>query len=402
MSSEKELDARYGDLLAGSTNPALQAVVRDLDQHYRSYALPASLAQDFERALHDQVVGRANLGERRAPRHWLGRVAALSAVAAVLVLAMLLLPRQAEGLSPLLSQAIASRQGDSGLRHVEQARLFQPLDVAQSAEGYVIHLQGAYADANRIILAYTVSGPEGTDVMGRYGGPNSAETFGSYRLAGVTLASASGEDLGMGHYPAFAWDHTDAGTVQAEVVSWDGSPIVGAPMALSLRWSIEAIEVQPKDDGQGAVTSTEHVPGPFVFDFTVPFHPGRVAEPRLTATAGAIRLTLERVVVTPSATRAYLRAEGADVEQWSPWWPTLSGEGWQENDLNAMSAWTTPEGLYVHHWTVALFDKPGPWTLKIPELHGYGPAESNIEGEAASSSRVQPVVGPWEFHFALP
>ncbi len=62
--------------------------------------------------------------------------------------------------------------------------------------------------------------------------------------------------------------------------------------------------------------------GPFTFDFTVPVEPSRVSTPREVVEAGGKKLVLERVVVSPTATRIYLRGVGPNIEA------ELSVDGW--------------------------------------------------------------------------
>ncbi len=128
------------------------------------------------------------------------------------------------------------------------------------------------------------------------------------------------------------------------------------------------------------------VTGPLVFDFTVTFHPGRIAEPHQSVTVGGQTVTLERVVVTVSETRVYLRGIKPD-------WVigTLSVGGWTSDPFRnpqggPIGAGATPDGLTVISYADALYDKHGEWTLVV---------------SYANNSQA-PHGGPWTFHFVVP
>ena len=48
-----------------------------------------------------------------------------------------------------------------GLNHVGQAGLSQELDLSQTLDGVTVTLERAYADANRVVVGYTVSSADG-------------------------------------------------------------------------------------------------------------------------------------------------------------------------------------------------------------------------------------------------
>ncbi len=130
------------------------------------------------------------------------------------------------------------------------------------------------------------------------------------------------------------------------------------------------------------------VSGQLVFDFTVAFHPERIAEPHQSITVGGQTVALERVVVvvTVSETRVYLR--GID-----PSWVigTLSVDGWT-SDPNRnpqggqIGSGTAADGTTVISYADALYDKHGEWTLVVSYANN---------GQAPNG-------GPWTFHFNMP
>jgi hypothetical protein len=420
----------YGDLLSADADPNLERLVGDLHSVYTTAAPPANLNAAITRAMQQRVVEQQQRAATRRvffPR-WMPR--GVGAVAALL-LAMVLLGGGAYALGPILSRAFAGFQyTDLGLQPGKE------LDLSQTINGYTIHLQSAYADANRVVIGYTISGPEGQAQYNFYGTNNSS-----------VITTASGTVLPWYYGGEAAWDMTDQRATQAMIMMFDAAALTDPPAELNLRLDIGEIHVYTKDTPIVAASAEELKPahfvsGPFSFEFTVPFSGGQIFEvnqtvtvetPQVTAVrplesgdfetiqtvaATSIPVTLQRVVIAPSETRAYFRfpaAEGVVAEDWTAF-ATFSGNGWTSDDFstilpswtrpdewggdgpNTMSGRTTPDGQYVLTFGVPLHEKHGEWMISIPEIFGADQLTKQPDG----STGTKRIEGPWEFKFVVP
>lgn len=209
-------------------------------------------------------------------------------------------------------------------------------------------------------------------------------------------------------------------------MSFDSAGVTGNPKELQLRLEASGVEaferigpkptVQPlrRDPPVDAIlVAPTAVPdssvrtirgsGPLEFRLTVPFVPGRVAEVNRTVTAQGIPVTLEKVVVTPTETRAYLRfSPPADIppEHWSPI-ASLSVAGWDssEGERGMQGGGPSSDGAYRYSFSSPLYDKRGEWTLTVKELVGIDPRRFEPEKGIVPQTRV---AGPWVFRFTVP
>lgn len=83
----------------------------------------------------------------------------------------------------------------------------------------------------------------------------------------------------------------------------DGAGIAGNPAQISLDLSMGV--------GYNATSQCLQV---LTYDFTLPFHPGRILTLHQVVNANGHPLTLERVVVTPSETRLYIHWQNDDTQ----------------------------------------------------------------------------------------
>ncbi|MGM0400951.1 MAG: DUF4179 domain-containing protein, partial [Chloroflexota bacterium] len=115
-------------------------------------------------------------------------------------------------------------QLEDGLQHVEQADLVQELDLSQTMHGVTVTLERAYADANRIVVDYTVKHPDDQ----------------RYEASRLTLTDADGNvfprTVGWG-----ASGRSDLFGIELPegegnyVNSFDAASVKGAPAELDLR-----------------------------------------------------------------------------------------------------------------------------------------------------------------------
>ena len=294
-------------------------------------------------------------------------------------------------------------QQEAGLRHIEQANLVQELNLGQTIDGVTVTLERAYADANRIVVGYTIKGPNGqrydahhltlTDAAGTvFSGTIGFGVTGQSDILQVSLPPGEG----------------------ADVICFDAAPVEGVPTELDLRLVIEAVEALPLDAFEPPPTSDsppaeppmvvvleplptpeeEAIVGPFTFDFSVPFIPGRVAEVNQTVEAAGVAVRLERVVVTPSETRAYLRFDspGGAETRWTPI-ALLKAPG-DEESQNYFTYSADDSPIHRYGFLAPLYDRRGEWNLTVTELVG-----TDLTQQPSEDIRL---AGPWVFRFRVP
>jgi hypothetical protein len=287
-------------------------------------------------------------------------------------------------------------QQEAGLRHIEQANLVQELNLSQTIDGVTVTLERAYADANRIVVGFTIKGPNG-------------QRYDPYHR--LTLTDAAGTVFsGMVGYGVTG--QSDILQVSlppgegADVICFDAAPVEGAPAELDLRLVMEVVEALPLDAFEPPPTSDsppaeppmvvveeEAIEGPFTFDFSVPFIPGRMAEVNQTVEAAGVAVRLGRVVVTPSETRAYLRFDSpGGAERWIPI-AMLKAPGDEESqNYFAYSANDDPP-IHRYGFLAPLYERQGEWTLTVTELVG---------SDLARRGEQTRLAGPWVFRFRVP
>jgi len=295
-------------------------------------------------------------------------------------------------------------QQEAGLRHVEQTNLVQELNLSQTVDGVTVTLERAYADANRIVVGFTIKGPNG-------------QRYDTHRL---TLTDAAGTvfsaTIGFG-----VTGQSDILQVSlppgegAEVICFDAAPVEGTPTELDLRLVMEleefvlppaALEPPLTPDSPPAeppmvvvleplpTPEEEAIVGPFTFDFSVPFIPGRVAEVNQTVEAAGVAVRLKRVVVTPSETRAYLRFDSPSGE--AEWWmpiAMLQAPG-EEDQSYAGYMGSYGPASYQYGFLAPLYNRRGEWTLTVTELVG-----TDLTQQPSEDIRL---AGPWVFRFRVP
>jgi hypothetical protein len=169
---------------------------------------------------------------------------------------------------------------DRGLQHVTQAGLARELDLRQTINGVTVHVQKGYADANRIVIGYSVELPPTTPANN-----------------GLQLSAPILTDDDGATYPSLGFTTTSDSPLGAQVHNF--APL-GATDARDIAFTLTIPEVVRAPKGSGTVQAFR---GPWVFNFTLPMAAARVVEPALTFTRPGVELTFTRIVVAPSATR---------------------------------------------------------------------------------------------------
>jgi hypothetical protein len=332
---------------------------------------------------------KARLQPRRRPSRW-GRLMPTTRLGwAFLILTLVLaFGAVAYAVSPAVGRLF---QQESGLRYVEQANLVQELDLSQTVDGVTVNLERAYADANRIVIGFTIKDPDGQR---------------RYEARHLTLTDAAGTVFpGIFYYGVTGRsDILKVSLPPGEgtyVLSFDAAAVTGVSKELDLRLVMEMEElVLPSNASAEPPASTEEellpmpegaIVGPFIFDFSVPFVPGRVIEVQQAVEAAGVAVTLQRVVVTPSETQATLCFTPPDGGK--EWFPITAGAGLDLFGGNVSQLTESGEKCHRVIYPGALTGRSGTGTLKVTELVGFDLARQGEQTRLA---------GPWEFHFQVP
>jgi len=320
--------------------------------------------------------------------------------AGLLLGALLLFGGIAYALNPALGQVL--RVFFLGWQHIEETHLAQEINLSQTLDGVTVTLERVYADANEIVIGYTVKKPAGqnlhvsrmslTDEQGRaFSEMTGAGVAGTSELLGVQLPPGEG----------------------AYVTAFDASVVEGKPERLHLHLTMHLVELVPVD--QSPVTPTVPLPepsetgvivaqaqpmreevvgGPFTFDFSVPFIPGQTVEVQQTVEAAGVAMKLERVVITPSETRAILCFAPPDDKVWTLLAILDTGDG-RELPGGIVAQLDEAGGTDCHRvsYIEALTGRSGLWTLTVTELVGT---------ELVPPYNDVRLAGPWVFRFHVP
>ena len=297
---------------------------------------------------------------------------------------------------------------EPGLDDVAQADLVQEFDLSQTVDGITVVLERAYADANRIVVGFTLQTPGEQ----------------RYEARQLALVDATGHVFPrtVGYGAAGQSDLYKISLPPGEgayVFSFDAATLSDTPQALDLRLVMELEELvvpsdvagepteevlslhtaphPPPPEGAGLVGSVELEPlaagavvGPFTFGFRLPLIAGRTVEVQQTVEAAGVAITLEKVVITPSETQATLCMVPPDG---SREWLLIAEDGGDRYGGTASSL--DERGAECHRliYSGALSGRFGRGTLVVTELVGFDPTGQGEQTRLA---------GPWVFHFRLP
>jgi hypothetical protein len=231
----------------------------------------------------------------------------------------------------LLVSAVAyalyqSTTGDPGLESVQDAKLTTPLNMKQTIGDVSVTLDWAYADSNRVVLAYTTNEPQGvnlhpTDFGGHFG---LADTQSNHFLA--TTFSGIG---GLSVQPETAqvissFDITCLGSTMPEKINLIFDVTFGVESVTESRQGggggggSGGYEGCPKEDvdaGSPAPDGSKLI-GPFQFSFEVPIIPALQVNQPQSVTANGRQVTVRSLSITPSMTMGRLCYDVPDDDAW--------------------------------------------------------------------------------------
>jgi hypothetical protein len=340
---------------------------QDLRNHFSAEVKEAEPSRDW---WHNAI---ARIGDRKHRSRWFGLMPKRRLAWVLVPVLVLLVSGAVYGASPIIRGLFQKWATD-----VEQAGLAQELDLSQTIDGVTVKLERAYADSNVVLVGFTVSGPED-----RY-----------YAEAGE-LSTSDGQNLrgmiGMGAVPGSksilgSWQSSERAAV---ITAFDASSLEGNPSELNL--TLETSVADAATTGESTTMGKATI-GPFKFDFSIPFHAGKVIEVSQTVEAAGVPVTLERVVISPWTTRAVFSFDLPPEEDQSGCIPTVSLEfpSGKTQNFNFVFGGGS-KSSFAQYFVGDFSGEQGTWNVVISNLNidrGYG------EGEE--------LAGPWVFHFDVP
>lgn len=370
--SDEGLYQTYPDILEEDTAPGLVDLVRDLDAVSRTTAPSPGLARAVDRALRERSLARQRhpwmyyLLYRRRPMR---RAHTLP----IALLAVVVLAGAAYHMIPTVERAFFV---DAGTQEILNGNLAARLNLSRAAGDYTVTLQRAYADVNRIVVGYIVRGPDG----------HPFNDFLHRAFLKDSLRDAAGDVL----RPLGGGTSARGGAV---LDNFDASTVRGNPEDVTLQLTIPPPQVLVGDRWMAPLAATAT---PARFQFTIPFHHGRVAILNQTVAAGGTAVTLQRVIVSPTEARMFLSGLPGTgifphlaVGAWDSGNPRLIG--WQRTSAGQVlrGVWKASDGSVVCDFPASLMNERGGWTL-------------TVKAGAPTADGVQVTGGPWVFHFVVP
>jgi len=291
---------------------------------------------------------------------------------------------------------------DAGLKAIYDQGLGHEIGISQSHEGFTVTLEWAYADGNRLTLAYVIQGYPGTpysNLQGRVHRLSLRDTGAEipfYQGMGAAI-DQNGEAVGWGAPPdaIITFDRI------LEINTYDLSTIpIGDNTTLDLHLEVGAYGITWQRRTQLPLERmNEMYEGPeslFTFDFSIPLvGEQRVMNTLQTAADQGITLTLKQVTISPSQTRVMVCFTPPDpARQWTaiPHLTTRAGEVPGGGGVQPLQP-VNDETCEAYTYFAGMFDYTGEWRLEISELVGFGSGGGNDQ---------QRIAGSWVFDFVVP
>jgi len=269
------------------------------------------------------------------------------------------------------------------LRRVQSSNLVQHLAATQTTDGFTLTVWRAYADANRVAVAYTLAADDGRGhpQLPRAGtGPDA-----------ITLEDDAGHHFdalsSVANLKESCPVHPCSLPLAASTAVFDAAPLAADATEARLQFTIPGIEIA---DGKNAGPGAQRR-GPWRVAFDIPMAPARVVETRQTKIVDGAALTLERVVVTPLAARLYVRGVTTGSREKAAPLPVLSGMA-RPPDPNRppVSMHTDDSGLTIYQVVAPLYDQPGEWTVTFKSDPRWIAPWQTFDGRV------------WAFHLVVP
>lgn len=373
QTNRERIEMRYADVLDEPREAGLGRIVQILDRDLTTAYVaqpPPSVTVAIGRLVDERRRGAGfrSIASRFNPVGWLPRrLAPLVALAAVFLLA-----GATYAAVTVVDRAL---EMNTGTQRILSGNLGRAVNLSQTLDGFTVSVRRVYADANQIVIGYTIAGPPGRTF-------NSLLPFGS-EASVPSLIDADGKELPAGPY---SWGTgVDTGKVGG-VLAYDAAGSTGGQGSLQLRLTMTGVSgFERTNPTDAASVHGFAVSGPIVFNLTVPIVPGRVADVQQTVDVAGVNATLERVIVSDTETQVFLSgvAPAADAEL------TVGGSSYHLVHNGAVRLPASSADSWAYTTDASLVDQHGPWTLTVKP----GPG-SKIASPTAG--------GPWVFHFVVP
>ena len=279
-----------------------------------------------------------------------------------------------------LLERVATESGESIATAWEQAEV---LGISQSASGYTVTLERAYADVNQVVTFMTARSDQPT--------ASDAEEIGTVSLNG-SLTDPSGATLdqpvGTGEVEA---------DLSAEVSIW-GPPAPQAGRYVLTITSLQAIPVGAFDGEEIAPTIT----GEWRFEFNLPEPAGSHLATDATAERDGAIVSMTDLTISPTMVvgRLYLDLEGERARVWVPTIESVRHDG----ELVSTDTNANFYGLPIHDPDATGFEfrtafgaeiATGTWEFTISEIRLEGVPLAS-DGSALDPADPDPhMSGPW-------
>ncbi|MDQ6879359.1 MAG: DUF4179 domain-containing protein [Candidatus Dormibacteraeota bacterium] len=372
----------YPDLLENDVHGSLTKVVVDLATIYQSAGAPASLRKSIDSAVLDTARRKTStaplsvVGGRRV------RLGAGALAGAALILAVGIV---GYAVAPLIDRLLTSQSGVSALP-------MHDIGLAQTSSGITVKVDRAYADANRVIVAYTIQVPRGF--------ANSTSGIDGK----TSLTDASGRILPLIDATGLAGSSPQ---VNAGLLTFDAESLPGGTATDTFLLAFPQVSTTSVTGGAPLVA------GAFSFKFDLAVAPGREITVAKTVVTSGVPVTLDRVVITPSETRLYLvfpAGSGIKPADWNAN-AHLSGSGWDSRQvqlpidrtilMTTGAYFINSHGEHVTTFSGDFRGHHGEWTVTVDSLWGVDSSAASL-GTQGSEPKQAREAGPWTFKLLVP
>jgi len=168
--------------------------------------------------------------------------------------------------------------------HIENVGLAQVMDLRRTIDGVTVKLERVYADANIVIVGYTVDGPEMTYYV------PSTEIL---TVNGIALQSIQGvmtvpEDISV-------MDTWQPSGCMAVIAMFDSSSLDVSSQELKLR---VFIKIEKPQKSSNILSDNDKIIDTFVFNIAVPFNGGKTISIEQVVETNGIIMKLDKVVIS--------------------------------------------------------------------------------------------------------
>lgn len=276
---------------------------------------------------------------------------------------------------------IKAAQAENLVKQINQTRTIAPSDAISQMN---IALDYAYADINRIAVAYHISGVFSSGVEPTImTNPTLIDDQGRRYLRLPSTGQQATNATIMPTTTTASVPFTHSG-----IMSFDASILTHAPKHLNLNLQIEVAYTLP-DDPSGMILA-----GVARFDFDLPFNAGRTIPINQTVNMSNLQLDFKRLVLSPSATRLEVCYDSKlfSGEDWLNWdgLVTLEVGGTPVFKDQTVSFTGAVGGVLTRDNTCralvvpnTLMKQTGKWVFTINEFR--------------NTASDQQITGPWRF-----